>query len=151
MISIEQDNGYKANFVLATICDDELSQQKIYNKSAQNGKLQRGNLKQNASKQTAIRNFQNQKVTGNHSTARVNRPSNDNFGNSNTTINENEISPEIPVQDHRGVETSEYQPMEPSQSSSDYQGIRKIFFEPTQATADHTMVVLAPDSDDEKT
>jgi len=150
VISIEQENGYKANFVLATICNDEMSQSKPYKRPAQNGALQRNNLKQNLSKQPARKKFRQQKVTGNHSTVSESRISNK-FVNSNTTINENEVSPEIPVQNFRSMDATTNQPTQPSQNSPDYQGIRRVFFEPSQATGDHSLVVLAPDSDEEGT
>ena len=113
--------------------------QKLYNSSVQNCALKRKNGVQNASQKHT-----QQKANSSRTASSTNRTTICENVNA-TSINEDEISPEIPNQNHRQMNTTEYQPTQ----SSDFQEIKSLFFEPSQANDDHTLIVLAPDSDSE--
>ena len=150
VISIEQDNSFKTNFVLATISDEELfSQQKNASSYASNNKTKKvAQINGDASHKLLPKSCIS--VASNSQQPPVNRvcqkrTNNLVVVNSNQPPTNEQLSPEIPDQNFHSITNNESVPVEP------YQKIKTVFFEPTQGGDDHSMVVLAPDSDGEGT
>ena len=148
VISVEEEKNFKINFVLATISNDELSQNKTREQPAKVNGLTH-HREQNGLKRKNSKINPRQKIF-NRSKAAAQNVREDSVNLQNDTVpREEQGSPEIPIQAY--PVTTAYRQTQLSQSGPKFQEIREVFFEPSQTMVDHSLVVLAPDSDGENT
>ncbi|XP_076805963.1 cell cycle checkpoint control protein RAD9A-like [Clavelina lepadiformis] len=168
IFTVEQENYFRANFVLATIANDEFSSQRennVMSNTAFKTKMVNGSknlqVKKSTTKSVGARYSRTKQSSINQqktSSVLPNGSSNSTeMSNHGRTSPLNEIvedttrnngghadgSPEIPDQNFAVGQDHISSPVEP-----EYRDMREVFFAPCQ-NDDHTIVVLAPDSDEE--
>lgn len=158
VISTEEENSFKTHFVLATISDDVSTTQQRLKSTAKNS-IKRNMPPPNSSKSKHSKTNHQSRPTNTATTTNNNKslPQIDDHeiggrinGFDENSCNDDQYSPEIPLQNHLALSDTESD-LPSSQNQSFYQGIKQLFFEPNQNPDDHSLVVLAPDSDDECT
>ena len=160
---MEEERNFKSHFVLATLSDDLFTTQEKSKPMAPVKNPAKRNARSSSDTVTKYARIENgEKVLGIRTAIPSNAPLNDltrtqtNGHGINRQSDEleprlgldDQYSPEIPLQNHQPLdETNNNQ--KPNQNESFYQGIKQLFFEPTQNCDDQSLVVLAPDSDDD--
>nr|CAB3265410.1 cell cycle checkpoint control protein RAD9A [Phallusia mammillata] len=148
IISTEQEHYFRANFVMATVANDEdsISQQAEKSNNVNFSSNTRNRSRTTASRKHGSHAAPPRKISPKKKSSTLNNGHRSAMKmpvskEVDLTTCEHEISPEIPDQNQMPVDDPEHSPP--------FKRIRSVFFEPSQNLPDHSIVVLAPDSDDD--